>query len=203
MPPTCGLCVADGDFFRQHRGVKVASTLLMAPMSQAFVTAIAHFAETEGIDVVHFRKHQSKDKETQRRLKAVPLLREGVLYIGVAQEKFSIFRVSKRHNPLTGDTFPWLSHADVTPTRGTHQRAPDRSASNRFIPAYTGNTRDQGAAYSRSRVHPRLRGEHGWAFETGDTAHGSSPPTRGTHPMTRQNVHHRRFIPAYAGNTLH
>lgn len=100
-------------FFRQHRGAKVASTLLMAPMSQAFVTAIANFAATEEIDMVHFRKHQSKDEETQRRLQAAPLLREGVLYIGVAQEKFSTFRVSKKHNPLTGDSFPWLSRADV------------------------------------------------------------------------------------------
>lgn len=100
-------------FFRQHRGAKVASTLLMAPMSQAFVTAIANFAATEEIDMVHFRKHQSKDEETQRRLKAAPLLREGVLYIGVAQEKFSTFRVSKKHNPLTGHSFPWLSPADV------------------------------------------------------------------------------------------
>jgi hypothetical protein len=91
----------------------VASTLLMAHMNHAFVTAIANFTETEGIDVVQFLKHQSKDEETQWRLKAAPLLRKGVLYIGVTQEKFSPFRVSKMHNPLTGDSFPWLSRADV------------------------------------------------------------------------------------------
>ena len=34
-------------FFRQHRGAKVASTLLMAPMSHAFVKALETFAATE------------------------------------------------------------------------------------------------------------------------------------------------------------
>ena len=100
-------------FFHHHRGAAVASTMLMAPMSHDFVKAIETFAETAGIEVVHFLKHQSKDEETQRRLQAAPLLNEGVLYIGVAQEKFSTFRVSKKHNPLTGDSFPWLSRADV------------------------------------------------------------------------------------------
>jgi len=100
-------------FFRKQRGAAVASTLVMAPMSHAFVKAIETFAATEHIDVVHFLKHQSKDEETQRRLQAAPLLNEGVLYIGVAQEKFSTFRVSKKHNPLTGDSYPWLSRADV------------------------------------------------------------------------------------------
>ncbi len=86
---------------------------MASPISHAFVKAIETFAATEGVEVVHFLKHQSKDEETQRRLQATPLLNEGVLYIGVAQEKFSTFRVSKKHNPLTGDSFPWLSRADV------------------------------------------------------------------------------------------
>jgi hypothetical protein len=99
-------------FFRMHRGAAVASTLLMAPMSHAFVTAIEAFAKREQIDVVHFHAHQNKDEETQRRLALAPPT-EGVLYIGVAQEKFSTFRVSKRCNPLTGDRFPWLSRSEV------------------------------------------------------------------------------------------
>ncbi len=99
-------------FFRMHRGAAVASTMLMAPMSHAFVAAIEAFAKREQIDVVHFHAHQNKDEETQRRL-ALASPTEGVLYIGVAQEKFSTFRVSKRCNPLTGDSFPWLSRSDV------------------------------------------------------------------------------------------
>ncbi|HSO82885.1 MAG TPA: hypothetical protein VLR48_09765, partial [Thiocapsa sp.] len=99
-------------FFRMHRGAAVASTMLMAPMSHAFVTAIEAFAKREQIDVVHFHAHRNKDEETQRRLALAPPT-EGVLYIGVAQEKFSTFRVSKRCNPLTGESFPWLSRSDV------------------------------------------------------------------------------------------
>src|SRR6266571_4106714 len=31
-----------------------------------------------------------------------------VLYVGVAQEKQRVFRTSKRRNPVTGATYPWL-----------------------------------------------------------------------------------------------
>ena len=31
-----------------------------------------------------------------------------VLYVGVAQEKQKVFRTSKRRNPVTGATYPWL-----------------------------------------------------------------------------------------------
>jgi hypothetical protein len=34
--------------------------------------------------------------------------REGVLFIGKAQEKARVFRTQKRRNPQTGATFPWL-----------------------------------------------------------------------------------------------
>ena len=94
-------------FFQGQRDAKVASTTLMAPMSQAFVAAIHRFAKREGIEIVHFAKGQRKANETQRRLKDFhdP---EGILYIGVAQEKFAAFRVTKRHSTLTGTAFPWL-----------------------------------------------------------------------------------------------
>ena len=89
-------------FFREHRGAVVASTTLMAPMSKAFVADIHRFAKHEGIEIVHFERGQRKDEETQRRLKGFPG-EEGVLYIGVAQEKFSGFRVMKKISALFGD----------------------------------------------------------------------------------------------------
>lgn len=46
-------------FFKGQRDAKVASTTLMAPMSQAFVSAIHRFAKCEGIEMVHFAKGQS------------------------------------------------------------------------------------------------------------------------------------------------
>ena len=54
---------------------------------------------------MRFRKGQRKDDETQRRLRYFGA-REGVLYIGVAQEKFAAFRVTKKVNPQTGQSFP-------------------------------------------------------------------------------------------------
>lgn len=99
-------------FFKQHRGATVASTTLMAPMSEAFVNQIKQFADREGIDIVRFQKGERKDDITQDRLKDFERA-EGVLYIGVAQEKFSTFRVSKKKNLETGQAFPWLSRSTV------------------------------------------------------------------------------------------
>lgn len=99
-------------FFKEHRGAVVASTTLMAPMSKAFVAAIQGFAKREGIDVVHFAKGQRKDEETQRRLKHFEA-DEGILYIGVAQEKFAGFRITKKISEHTGRPYPWLYRSTV------------------------------------------------------------------------------------------
>ena len=99
-------------FFRKHRGNPVPSTKLMAPMSRNFVESIHAFAETHDIEMVHFAKRQNKDEVTQERLKTFSS-QEGVRYIGVAQEKFSTFRVFKKINPDTGASFPWLTHSEV------------------------------------------------------------------------------------------
>jgi hypothetical protein len=99
-------------FFREHRGAVVASTSLMGPMSKAFVADIHRFAKREGIEIVHFERGQRKDEETQRRLKDFTA-EEGVLYIGVAQEKFAGFRVMKRIIPHTGTALPWLYRSTV------------------------------------------------------------------------------------------
>ena len=34
--------------------------------------------------------------------------REGIVFIGVAQEKAHIFRTERRHNPVTGAAYPWI-----------------------------------------------------------------------------------------------
>ena len=99
-------------FFREHRGAVVASTSLMGPMSKAFVADIHRYAKREGIEIVHFERGQRKDEETQRRLKQFQA-EEGVLYIGVAQEKFAGFRVMKKISAHTGTAFPWLYSSTV------------------------------------------------------------------------------------------
>lgn len=99
-------------FFKKHRGATVASTTLMAPMSRAFVDEVERFVERENLEVVRFKKGQRKDNVTKERLKDFKS-REGVLYLGIAQEKFGAFRVEKKLNPETGKTFPWLSRSTV------------------------------------------------------------------------------------------
>ena len=79
-------------FFKGHRGAKVASTTLMAPMTHTFVKAIHDFAKREGVEIVAFAKGQRKDDVTRERLKTF-CASEGVLYIGTAQERFATFRV--------------------------------------------------------------------------------------------------------------
>jgi hypothetical protein len=70
-------------FFKGHRGAKVASTVLMAPITHAFVKAIHAFAKREGVDMVPFSKGQRKDEVTRERLKDFSRP-EGILYIGTA-----------------------------------------------------------------------------------------------------------------------
>jgi len=94
-------------FFRCHRGHRFASSVLMDPISQAFVAGIEGFAEEHELDVVAFRKGQRKDDVAGAYLKAFQG-DEGVLFIGKAQEKTAVFRTERRRNTKTGATYPWL-----------------------------------------------------------------------------------------------
>jgi hypothetical protein len=100
-------------FFVGHRGHRFASSALMAPMTAAFNADIGHFTAARGLDLVRFARGQRKDEVTAGYLsRAEPddrgLVPAQVLYVGVAQEKQRVFRTSKRRNPVTGATYPWL-----------------------------------------------------------------------------------------------
>jgi hypothetical protein len=100
-------------FFVGHRGHRFASSALMAPMTAAFTADIGHFTAARGLDLVRFARGQRKDDLTREYLHRAEadgrgLVPEQVLYVGVAQEKQRVFRTSKRRNPVTGATYPWL-----------------------------------------------------------------------------------------------
>jgi hypothetical protein len=100
-------------FFVGHRGHRFASSALMAPMTTAFTANIGHFVAARGLDLVRFAPGQRKDQVTAGYLQRAELDDRGlvpaqVLYAGVAQEKQKVFRTSKRRNPVTGATYPWL-----------------------------------------------------------------------------------------------
>ena len=94
-------------YFRNVRGCKFPSSVLMAPLSRGFVSRIEEFARHEGVDLIVFPKGQRKDdvaKEYLREFRGD----EGVLFIGKAQEKAAVVRTEHRRNPQTGTTYPWL-----------------------------------------------------------------------------------------------
>ncbi len=78
-----------------------ASSALMAPMSHSFVQALLAFAEREGAPLVRFERGQRKEDVAADHL-ARFTGDEGVLYLGVAQEKTRVFCTERRRNPVTG-----------------------------------------------------------------------------------------------------
>src|SRR2546426_1584894 len=93
-------------FLKTQLGVRVPSTVMVAPISERFVDGLERFVEMEGIDLVTFEKGQRKDDVAQQYLAAFDG-DEGVLFIGKAQEKASVFRTEKRRD-AAGKTYPWI-----------------------------------------------------------------------------------------------
>jgi DNA-binding HxlR family transcriptional regulator len=94
-------------FFLGHRQQVVASPALMAPMSRSFVVGLDRFAAQNQVPIVHFQKGQRKDDVMKERLQKFSST-EGVVFIGKAQEKASVYRTEKRHNTKTGKTYVWI-----------------------------------------------------------------------------------------------
>jgi hypothetical protein len=101
-------------FVRTHLGYRIASTAVIAPMSEAFVRAIEGFAKAQQLDVVAFKKDQRKDEVAKAYL-ARCTFTEGVLFIGKAQEKAQVFRTTHKKNAETGKSFPWITRGVALP----------------------------------------------------------------------------------------
>lgn len=97
-------------FFVFHRKATVASSALMSPITKKFVADIEAFAQREGVPLVTFDKGQRKDDVAKQHL-ATFEREEGVLFIGKAQEKASLFRTETRHNPETGKRYAAIVRA--------------------------------------------------------------------------------------------
>jgi hypothetical protein len=94
-------------FFRYHRGHTFASSVLMDPISKAFIAATEGFVKKNKIPLIPFATGQRKDDVAKERL-AKFRGQEGVLFVGKAQEKVPVFRTEKRLNPATGQPYPWI-----------------------------------------------------------------------------------------------
>ena len=95
------------NFFRKHRKCLVASSALMAPMTEHFIRDIDAFKRAYKIPMIEFHKGERKDDIAQRYLARFKK-REGIVFIGKAQEKASVFRTERKLNPATGRKAPWI-----------------------------------------------------------------------------------------------
>jgi len=117
-------------FMKAHLGARVPSTMMVAPLSERFVQAIERFVETEGLDLVTFKKGQRKDDVAHEYLASFTG-DEGVLFVGKAQEKASVFRTEKRRRP-DGSTYPWI-YRSTTPVNHYYVYVLDRDFGPLFI----------------------------------------------------------------------
>ena len=99
-------------YFRHVKHYPVPSSVLMANMTKAFKAAVDDYISNHDIEVVRFKKGQRKDDITKQRL-ANHDGTEGVLYVGIAQEKARVFRTISKINTDTGKSYPWLMDTTV------------------------------------------------------------------------------------------
>ena len=95
-----GLCY----FLRDHPGHPIPSPALFRPMHNRFVDAIKTYATEHDVPLVPFESGQDKDAIVAT-YRAKCTARDGVVMIGVAQEKARAFKAHKRCGPQGGVTF--------------------------------------------------------------------------------------------------
>jgi hypothetical protein len=94
-------------FIRIHRGHPVASTAMVEPITRRFVESIERFTQENQIPLITFAKGQRKDDIANQR-RAAFARDEGVVFVGKAQEKCTVYRTEKRHNPRTHKSYAWI-----------------------------------------------------------------------------------------------
>jgi hypothetical protein len=93
-------------FLRNQYGQGAVSSHHMKDISGRFLRSIDKFAYHNDIPMIGFEKGQRKEDVAANYLAQFPA-REGVLFIGKAQEKVRTFRTEGRRN-ARGETYPWI-----------------------------------------------------------------------------------------------
>ena len=100
-------------FVRGYLGHRFASTKAVAQITESFVESIMQFGLDHKIDVVRFQKGQRKDNVMQGRLRAFKKKhQQGVVFIGVAQEKARVPRTVRKAFG-NGGTIPWINYSSA------------------------------------------------------------------------------------------
>jgi len=96
-------------YVRHHLGLPVPSTVPLGAISDRFIKQVHAFAATHQVPWVDFDKGQRKDDVMHDQLVVFEASgrTEGVLFVGRAQEKTTVFRTEKRRN-ATGHSYPWI-----------------------------------------------------------------------------------------------
>ena len=93
-------------YLHRQLGLPIASTAPLAKITDAFSTAVHRFARTNPVPWVDFAKGQRKDDVMHEHLARFTAT-EGVVFVGRAQEKTTLFRTEKRRD-ANGDSYPWI-----------------------------------------------------------------------------------------------
>ncbi|HTH92515.1 hypothetical protein [Mycobacterium sp.] len=93
-------------YIQRQLGLPIASTAPLGKITDAFSAAMRRFARDHHLPWVDFIKGQRKDDVMHAHLAGFTA-EEGVLFIGRAQEKTSLFRTERRRN-ANGDSYPWI-----------------------------------------------------------------------------------------------
>lgn len=90
-------------FLRDHRRNPIPSPALFAPIGEAFRIAVRRFGEEHGVPLLPFRSRQDKLATVRPYLDAAAAAeQEGVVAIGVAQERRSVWMGSVDHRSPAG-----------------------------------------------------------------------------------------------------
>jgi len=93
-------------YLHKHLGLPVASTAPLAKISDRFSAAVHRFARDNCVPWVDFVKGQRKDDVMHDYLARFSAA-QGVVFIGRAQEKTTVFRTEKRRD-TNGHSYPWI-----------------------------------------------------------------------------------------------
>ena len=93
-------------YIQRQLGLPIASTAPLGKITDAFSAAMRRFARDHVVPWVDFVKGQRKDDVMHEHLARFDR-QEGVLFIGRAQEKTSLFRTERRRD-AAGNSYPWI-----------------------------------------------------------------------------------------------
>ena len=82
-------------YFRGYKGHRFASTKEAVAMSERFRRQVLDFAERKATPIIRFEKGMRKDDVMHKRLRKFKA-REGVVFIGIAQEKARVSRTIRK-----------------------------------------------------------------------------------------------------------